>query len=68
MNMQPVSSSNLRRVGYDARTKKLIIEFHSGAYEYSNVPEHIYNGLMNSSSKGSYHADYIKNSYSYRRV
>lgn len=65
----PVSSSNLRSVGYDSRTGTLEIEFYSGGvYQYSNVPPSIYQGLMNAFSKGSYHHAYIKNSYPYKRV
>lgn len=68
MEMIPVSSSNLESVGYDAETKTLRIKFHNGLYEYYNVPESIYIGLLNSGSKGRYHAAYIKNSYSYQEL
>jgi len=65
----PVSSSNLRSVGYDPKTRVLEIEFHSGGiYQYSGVPESEYNALMNATSKGSYFAHNIKNNYSTRRV
>lgn len=66
MNMIPVSSSNLVAVGYEPQTKTLRIQFHNGTYDYYNVPENEYQNLMNASSKGQYHAKYIKNSYSYR--
>ena len=67
MNMIPVSSSNLQAVGYDGET--LRIQFRSGGiYDYYNVPAFVYNGLMNAPSKGSYHAAYIKNAYTYSRV
>ena len=67
MNMIPVASSNLSAVGYEGST--LYIRFHSGAvYEYYDVPSSVYNGLMSASSKGTYHADFIKNRYRYRRV
>lgn len=69
MHRTPVSSSNLRSVGYDPITHTLEIEFHSGeVYQYFSVPLFRYEGLMNASSKGSYHASYIKYSYRYRRV
>jgi hypothetical protein len=52
MNRTPVSSSNLESVGYENGT--LEIRFHSGGtYQYSNVPEHVYQGLMGATSKGS---------------
>lgn len=60
MRMQIVSSSNLRAVGYDPATKVLRIEFHNGVYDYFNVPEEIYIGLLRAPSKGSFHHSYIK--------
>ena len=67
MNMIPVVSSNIYAVGYDGST--LRIQFHSGGiYDYSGVPESVYNGLMNAASKGSYHAAHIKNVYPYRKI
>lgn len=67
MNMMHVDSSNLSAVGYDGTT--LRIQFHSGrTYDYSGVPESVYNGLMSASSKGKYHAAHIKNAYPYRPV
>lgn len=69
MNRQPVSSSNLRSVGYDPRTHTLEIEFHSGGvYQYFGVPQSVYNGLMAASSHGSYFYHNIRNVYSYARV
>ncbi|MFD1416272.1 KTSC domain-containing protein [Oceanobacillus jeddahense] len=68
MNMIPVSSSDLQAVGYDSLTRRLVIQFTERTYEYSDVPESIYKGLMNSSSKGKYHHEYIKNSYPNLRI
>ncbi|WP_113671132.1 KTSC domain-containing protein [Vallitalea guaymasensis] len=67
MNRQYVSSSDICSIGYSSGT--LEIEFHSGSiYQYSNVPEHIFAGLMNASSKGSYFHSYVKNTYTYIRI
>jgi hypothetical protein len=50
-----VSSSNLSSVGYDSATKTLEIEFNNGrVYQYYNVPESEYDGLMKATSKGKY--------------
>ncbi len=69
MTRTPVNSSNLSSVGYNSETETLEIEFHSGGvYQYFNVPKSIHTGLMNAGSKGSYHNQYIKNSYQYRKV
>lgn len=69
MNMISVSSSNIAAVGYDSDTSTLYIRFHkSGTYVYSNVPYHIYEGLLNAASHGRYHAAYIKNSYPFHKI
>lgn len=69
MNRTPVSSSNLRSVGYDQSSNTLEIEFHDGrVYQYYNVPKRIYQGLMSASSHGKYHNRRIKDSYRYSRI
>lgn len=68
MNMNRVNSSNLVAVGYDSSSETLRIQFNSGIYDYYNVPKSIYDGLMSASSHGQYHARYIKNSFSYRKI
>ena len=67
MNMKPVVSSNIHSIGYDGTT--LYVRFHSGGlYEYLNVPEHIYQGLMSASSHGKYLHAFIKGHYAYRKI
>ncbi|WP_123539226.1 KTSC domain-containing protein [Halosimplex salinum] len=69
MNRTPVSSSNLKSVGYDQSSNTLEIEFHGGrVYQYYNVPKRIYQGLMAASSHGKYHHRQIKDSYRYSRI
>jgi hypothetical protein len=69
MNRIPVSSIDLHSVGYDPETKVLEIEFHSGGiYQYSNVPETIFEQLMSAPSHGKFFHAQIKNIYPYRRI
>lgn len=69
MNRSPVSSSNIRSIGYNAQLSVLEVEFASGdVYQYFNVPEHLHHELMNASSKGQYLNEYIKFSYRYQKV
>jgi hypothetical protein len=69
MERVAVSSSNIASVGYDAGTSTLEIEFNSGGvYEYYDVPEYVYDELMNSGSLGSYHHQNIKNVFSCSQV
>lgn len=60
----PVASSNIATVGYDKETQILEIEFHHGAiYKYVNVPEKVYEELMNSPAKGSFFMNEIKGKF-----
>lgn len=69
MIRQSVSSSNIQSIGYDLEISVLEIGFHSGGvYQYSNVPEIVYNALMSASSHGRYFHHNIKGVYPYRRV
>lgn len=61
MQRTPVSSSNLRSVGYDPTTHTLEIEFlNGGLYSYAGVPASVHAGLMAASSHGSYFDAHIK--------
>nr|WP_207626297.1 KTSC domain-containing protein [Mycolicibacterium wolinskyi] len=65
--MEPVDSSNVSRIGYDAATEDLYVEFSSGRiYVYSRVPQASYEELLAADSKGSYMNREIKPNYDYR--
>ena len=69
MKRTPVTSSNLRSVGYDHQSGVLEIEFLSGGvYQYFGVPEHIHAGLMAASSHGSYFSAHIKDAYTFQKI
>ena len=70
MKRQAVESSNLASVGYDTKSNTLEIAFiHGGVYQYFNVPESVYDELMNASSHGQYFDRNIKKAgYSYQKV
>jgi hypothetical protein len=69
MQRQPVTSSNLRAVGYDPQTQILEIEFKTGGiYQYTAVPESVYTGLVNAGSKGSYFHANIKGQYNDHKI
>lgn len=69
MDRRPILSTNICSIGYDLHSDMLEVEFTSGdIYQYFNVPEHLYNGLMSSLSKGSFLNDHIKYSYRYKKI
>ncbi|WP_232243413.1 KTSC domain-containing protein [Paraburkholderia sp. SOS3] len=64
MEMVPVRSSAIRAVGYDPRRMHMRILFEQGhAYDFCRVPAHVYRGLMDASSKGTYYNHYIRDQY-----
>ncbi|MCZ2102631.1 MAG: KTSC domain-containing protein [Chitinophagales bacterium] len=69
MNRQTVNSSNIASVGYDEATSTLEIEFlNNSIYQYFDVPQHIYQVLMNADSHGKHLAQNIKGVYRYSKV
>lgn len=61
MERQYVSSSNIASIGYDPDNQVLEIEFLSGAvYQYYDVPQSVYDGLMAADSHGKFLDVYIK--------
>ena len=69
MDRISVQSRNIRSVGYEVTSETLEVEFTSGSiYQYFDVPESEYEGLMNAASKGRYLNQNIKDCYRYIQV
>lgn len=68
MKREPVSSSNVVSVGYDAPSETLEVEFKNGIYQYYNVPQTIYDQMMVAESIGKFLNDSIKPFYPFARV
>lgn len=69
MNRNLVRSSNIASIGYDDASATLEIEFKNGSiYQYFDIPQREYDGLMSASSHGSYLAQNIKGRYRYSKV
>ncbi len=70
MERQFVSSSNIASIGYDPNNMILEVEFLNGAvYQYYDVPQSIYEGLITADSHGKFLAVYIKKGgYRYTQV
>lgn len=64
MEREPVSSSNILSVGYDAASETLEIEFKTtGIYQYLNVPQFMWERLMVADSIGAFFNAEIKNAF-----
>jgi hypothetical protein len=70
MEHRPLRSSTVASAGYDSATMRLEIAFRNGSlYEYSNVPEMVFDGLMAATSAGKYLNQYIKKAnYPFRQL
>lgn len=69
LNMQPVNSSNIAAVGYDADNQTVFVQFLNGStYVYKGVPEHEFENLRTAPSVGSYLNRNFKNVYPYERA
>jgi uncharacterized protein len=60
MERTAIVSSNIVSIGYDSSASTLEIEFQNGVYQYYNVPPEIFEGLIQSPSKGSFFDQYIR--------
>lgn len=69
MDRIPVSSSNIVSVGYDSNTMTLEVEYKGASvYQYFDVPESMYQALMQSDSKGAFMHANVKDAYRYTKL
>ncbi len=69
MIRSPLKSSNLKSVGYDARTGTLEVEFHSGqVHRYHGVTADHHTKLVTAPSPGSYFHAHIRDRHKSTRV
>jgi len=69
MDRKPVSSSNIKAIGYNEEENLLEIEFQTGAvYQYQGVNILLFNELMSASSIGSFFAKTIKYQFATNKI
>jgi hypothetical protein len=69
MQRYQVASSNISSIGYDPATETLEVEFLNGTvYQYYNVPQNMFDTMMQEPSKGRFLNTYIRTAYPYSRV
>jgi hypothetical protein len=66
MIRQPVVSSNVVSAGYSAGLME--VEFATGVYRYSGVPEDVYGAFLASNSKGRFVQTHLKDVYPFEKV
>ena len=65
-------SSTIRYAGYDYSTLELSLELlcvcsPTNLYTYTNVPYHVFNGLVEARSKGKFFNQFIKNNFKFKK-
>ena len=70
MTFVALKSSTLAAIQYDEGTSALSVRFKGGGeYEYSGVPENIYQGILKAASAGKYFDLHVKKGgYRFRQV
>jgi len=69
MLREPVSSSSIASIGFDADTETLEVEFVSGRiYRYHDVERDLFEDFRNAPSKGTFFNEHIKDAYPFERV
>lgn len=67
--MVKVKSSMVKSVGYDAQNKRMRVKFADGSlYSYANVPEEVYNRLLDAESIGRFMREYVIGVYEASRI
>lgn len=65
MDMIRVSSRAIASIGYELNSQRMQIKFSQGqTYSFCRVPQHVFDGLLASGSKGSYYDSHIRGKYS----
>ena len=65
---EPVSSSNIKSVGYAPDDKTMSVEFSDGSvYHYHDVEKDVYNSLIGAKSVGSHFHQAIRGKYKHSK-
>ncbi len=60
-----VTSSAIRKIGYDSSSNRMYIDFEDSDpyYTFCRVPEDVFNSFINANSVGRFYHDNIKDKY-----
>lgn len=69
MKREPVGSSTIAEVGYDADSRVLEVLFTNGRiYQYFEVPERVFDELLRAGSVGQFFNTDVRSAYRYARL
>lgn len=67
--MIEVESSQIHSIGYDPKSKMLVVNFkRGGIYQYSDVPQEVFDQFMAAPSKGKFLGAEIKGKFEFKRL
>lgn len=67
IDLYPVESSVIAAAGFDPQQRIMVVLYNTGrAYEYHAVPPEVFQGLMESRSKGRYLNDKVLGTFPYK--
>jgi KTSC domain len=69
LDLQPVESTCVARIGYDREAEEVYVEYHTGAvYGYRRVPPFVFDAFATAGSKGTFLNKTIKPRFSARKL
>lgn len=69
MERVAVRSTEIAIVGYDPASRLLEVAFRNGnLYHYAEVPQTVYDQMIQAKSVGTYFAEHVKTVYAYKKV
>ena len=69
MDQIPIASTSIRSAGYDSQTMTMEVSFlNDTVYQYFDVPEHVFQGLLTAPSAGAYLNSNVKGVYRYAKL
>jgi len=67
--VQELDSKHIEAVHYESETRTLQIRFRKGGvYSYSDVPEHVYQGLIEADSASDFFRTNVKGVFDFERL
>lgn len=69
MKLEPVTSSQIEAIGYDAATQTLRVKFKNGGeYDYAGVSPDKHATMIKAESVGKFLGQHIKGRHAYKKV
>lgn len=69
LDLQPVDSTSVARIGYDRSAMEIYVEFHTGAlYGYRRAPDFVFEAFARAGSKGAFLNRVIKPRFTARKL